>query len=253
MSEPDNIYDKIQELLGTIPGNLNILEQQIDADVQLEYYQYTQKIEENFDAAEVIKNKDLIFQSDQPIHEKKKLLVQLANVDSIEAYRTLEKFIRGSRDSLKEWATLALQESRLLIESKLLDKNQILISTGLGGKGMKLRYFTVILTLSGNDYSDFEKKIVANEMLFYIKKSKGELESLIFDKEICTILSIIPLQIAVQNLFNECIKECNHYGNFLKSEFIITNVKTFSNDQIRKMISGTRKKTKPESNNASRL
>ncbi len=41
---------------------------------------------------------------------------------------------------------LAFQENKMLLESSLLDENQILISTGLGGKGMKLRYFTVMQT-----------------------------------------------------------------------------------------------------------
>ena len=174
------------------------------------------------------------------VEDKKQLLVQLANIDSIEAYRTLEKYTQGSCDILKDWATLALQENRLLIESNLLDKSQVLISTGLGGKGLKLRYFTVLLTASGMGYSAFEQKIVTNEVQFSIKKSKGELEHIVFDKELCTILSIIPLQIPVKNLFNELISECNQYGNFMNPDFIITNVKILSNDHIRRLIEQTK-------------
>jgi hypothetical protein len=244
MAQPDNIYDKIQELLGDIPGNLTILEQQIDADVQMEYYNYAKNIDDGFDPDEVLKNRETIFRQDLTIDDKKHLLVQLANIDRIEAYQTLEKYMHGSPDQLKDWATLAWQECRLLLESKLLDKSQVLISTGLGGKGLKLRYFTILLTANGRPYSAFEQKIVSDEISFSIKKSKGELEYIRFDKELCTILSIIPLQVPVEGLFDELIRECNQYGDFLNPDFIITNVRVLSNAQIRKMIRQTRIKNK---------
>jgi len=244
MGQYDNIYDKIQELLGSIPGNLSILEQQIDADVQLEFYNCSEKLEYSFNPEEVLKNRDTIFNHDLALDDKKQLLVKLANINSIEAYRTIEKYKDGSQDHLKDWAALALQKCRLLIESNLLDKSQVLISTGLGGKGLKLRYLTVLLAANGKHYSPFEKKIVSDEIHFAIKKSKGELEELSFDKELCRILSIIPLQIPVKGLFDELISECNQYGDFLNSDYIITNVKMIPNSHIRKMIGYSRIKNK---------
>jgi hypothetical protein len=223
MGQSDNIYDKIQELLGNIPSNVSILEQQIDAEVQLEYYKYAQNITADFNPDEVLRNRDIIFQQDLTNDDKKLMLVQLANIDSIEAYRTLEKYVHCTHDQLKDWATLAMQECRLLLESKLLDESQVLISTGLGGKGLKLRYFTVLLSVNGKHYSAFEKKVVT---------------------ELCTILSIIPLQIPVQGLFDELINECNQYGNFINTDYIITNVKIFPNNQIRDMIDHARLKSK---------
>jgi hypothetical protein len=244
MGQYNNIYDKIQELLGNIPGNVSILEQQIDADVQLEYYNYAKKYTDSFNPEEVLKNRETIFGHDLTVDDKKHLLVQLANIDSIEAYRTLEKYLHGTHDQLKDWATLALKECRLLLECKLLDESQVLISTGLGGKGLKLRYFTVLLTTNGNYYSAFEKKIVKDEVRFTIKKSKGETERINFDKELCTILSIIPLQVPVQGLFDELIHECNYYGDFINTDYIITNVKIIPNKQIREMIGHARLKSK---------
>jgi hypothetical protein len=248
MQQYENIYDKIQELLGSIPGNVTILEQQIDADTQLEFYNYSKTMGDSFDADEVLKNRNTIFDLDLGIDDKKHLMVQLANIDSIEAYRTLEKFLNDSQDQLKEWALLAFQECRLLIESKLLDKSQVLISTGLGGKGLKLRYFTVLLTSNGQRYTPFEKKIITDEIRFAIKRAKGEIEQIRFDKELCTILTVIPLQIPVQGLFDELIQECNQYGEFLNRDYIITNVKIIPTSQIRKMIGYDRIKNKTRKN-----
>jgi hypothetical protein len=244
MAETNNIFDKIQELLGEIPENLTILEEQIDADIQLEYFNFAGTIDENVNSEEVLKNKDLIFKHDLAVEEKKQLLVQLANVDSIEAYRTLEKYLHEPDDILKDWTKLALQESRLLIESKLLDQCQVLISTGLGGKGLKLRYFIVLITKTGDCYTEFEQKIITSELRFSIKRANGELEHISFDKELCSIVVVIPLQIPVQIMFESVIKECNQYGEFLNPDYFITNVRILSNGEIRTMISQNRIKEK---------
>jgi hypothetical protein len=244
MEQYDNIYDKIQELLGNIPGNVSILEQQIDADVQMEYYNYARKIEDGFNREEVLRKRETIFNHDLTLDDKKHMLAQLGNIDSIEAYRTIEKYVKDSNNYMRDWATLALQECRLLLESKLLDKSQVLISTGLGGKGLKLRYFAVLLSLSGRSFTDFEKRIIHDEVSFAIKKSKGEPEQICFDEELCTVLCIIPLQVPVQQLFDTLINECNQYGGFVNPEYIITNVKILPNDQIRKIIRHTTMKNK---------
>jgi hypothetical protein len=242
MAPPDNIYDKIQELLGHIQGNLTILEQQIDADVQTEYYNYARTLDNEFDANEILRNRDTLYEVDLALAEKKHMLVQLASIDHIEAYRTLEQYISRSPEQLKEWATLAFQECRLLMESRLLDQSQVLISTGLGGKGLKLRYFTVFISAHGKAYSVFEQNILNKESRFFIHQAKGEVEYVKFDKELCTVLSIIPLQVPVQGLFDEVVAECNQYGSFLNPDFLITNVKVLSFAQIRRIVRQSREK-----------
>jgi hypothetical protein len=246
MKEQDNIYDKIRELMGGNPGSLTVMEQQIDADVQLEYYHCAKNMDSDFDSEKVLREKDVLFMQDLPVEIKKKLLIQLATIGKIEAFRTLEKFVHNRENGLTDWATLALQENRLLLESRLLDENQVLISSGLGGKGLKLRYFTVLMTRTGMDFSDFEKKLVISEVRFALKNCRGELETIYFDRELCRILSVIPLQVPIQGLFDSIIKECNQYGDFLNPDCMITNVKILSVNQIRKLMRPKRTKKNPD-------
>jgi len=241
----DTIYDKIQELLGCIPGSVSILEQQIDSDVQMEYYNYAQNLKEEFNPEDVLKNRNSVFEDDQTVENKKNMMVRLASIDNIEAYRTLEKCTSNMQDHLKDWATLALQESRLLLESRLLDQNRVLISTGLGGKGLKLRYFTVLVSCN-SFFTPFQQSVIVKEIRYAVVKVGGEPEDIQFDKELCTVLSIIPLQVAVQQFFDNIIAECNHYGDFIKRDYIITNVKVIPNAELRKM-THSRKKQNPES------
>lgn len=243
MEHYENIYDKIQELLGGISGNVSILEEQIDADVQLEYYNYTQNIKNPADPEEVLKNMHTLFRHDLTLDAKKNLIVQMAGIDSIEAYRALEKYYENNTQ-LKDWAMLAMQECRLLIESKLLDKNQILISTGLGGKGMKLRYFSVLISADETPYNSFHKKIITGELKYMMRRKHGELEKIRFSKELCCITSMIPLPVSVQGFFDDLIQECNNYGNFINKDYIITNVKVIQNREVRAIICRSHMKSK---------
>ncbi len=44
MNENENIYDKISEIFGGFSGSLNILEEQIDIDVQMNYFELSRKL-----------------------------------------------------------------------------------------------------------------------------------------------------------------------------------------------------------------
>jgi hypothetical protein len=71
---------------------------------------------------------------------------------------------------------------------------------------------------------------------YSLKSNLGELESIHFNGELCRILSVIPLQIPIQPLFEKVIEECNLYGNFIDHECLITNVKILSGKQIRSLM-----------------
>jgi hypothetical protein len=232
----ENIYDKIRDLFGDLNNNLQILEDQIDIDTQTEYFEYSKNHNLTINPDDVIKNKDDIFQNNISIEDKKCMLVKLASINSVEAFRTIERYVKHPNHSLRDWAKLAFQESKLLLESKLMDENQVLISTGLGGKGLKLRYFTVILSGNGEIINKVQKKIINSELDYLFKKHRAEVEKISFHKDICTILSVIPVDVSVRKIFDILIKECNQFGGFLNKYYLITNVKTLTISEIREFL-----------------
>ncbi len=44
---------------------------------------------------------------------------------------------------------------------------------------------------------------------------------------------LIPMHISLKEVFKEAIDECNKYGDFLNDDFIVTNVKTLSFEEIK--------------------
>jgi hypothetical protein len=239
--ENENIYDKIREILGETPANFNILEEKIDVDLQIEYFEFSKNIKKDLKKEEILIKKEDIF--NMALSEKLRMtrFTELASLDTVEAYRTIERYLKSPLTSLRQWAILALQESRMLLESRLLDENQVFISTGLGGKGSKLRYFVVLLLKPGKEFSELNKKIVKNELEIILNKYKCEIENLSFTGKYATLMAIIPLQVPVQQIFRESVKECNLYGNFLKPNFIITNVKELSKAEIDEFLRNKRK------------
>lgn len=236
MEEEENIYDKIQEIFGQFPDNLNILEESINIDLQMEYFEFSKKIKKDLVSENILKSKEQLFQKDLAVSARKKLLVQLASVEEVEAYRAIEKYLKEPDAELKEWAILAFQESRMLLQSKFLDENQVFISTGLGGKGASLRYFVVLISSDDSLFSELQQKIIRNEFEYTLKKHKGEIESLQFEENFATMLTILPIKASIRDIFKEAISESNQYGNFLKANFIVTNVKKLNIEEIKDFI-----------------
>ena len=127
-------------------------------------------------------------------------------------------------------------ESRLLLESTFLDENKVLITTGLGGKGNKLRYFIVFFTDDGSPITQLQQRIIQNEINYASCRHGAELEDLIFEEDFAYILTVVPIQIPVQQFFNKILRECNEFGAFLFNDFIISNIKILSVEEIRELL-----------------
>jgi hypothetical protein len=234
--DEENIYDRIQGIFGHFPENFSILEEQIDIDLQMEYFEFSRNYKQNPVAGKILTRKEQLFHKEYPIPRKKKLLVQLASLEEVEAYRAIEKYLKDPDPEIKEWAILAFQESRMLIQSKLLDENQVFISTGLGGRGSKLRYFVVLINNYDKAFEDLQRKLIKTEFEFFLKKHDAELEKVNFMKNYCTLLTMVPIRASIREVFKTAIAECNQYGDFIKDNFIVTNVKALSYEEINEFV-----------------
>lgn len=239
--EDEDLRKKIDEVLGSLPENFNILEEQIDIDVQVEFFEISAKIKDDFDAKLVLKNKDWLLLNDISIEDKKRMLSQLSIIGDVEAYRIIEEYMEAPDDELRDWAVLAFQQSRMLLESSFLEEKQVFISTGMGGKDGKLRYFVVLQTKSEEAFTETQQKVVRNEFDYIFKLNDSEIEELSFSDELSILLTLIPLKVSLKTLFETTIKECNKYGDFVKPNFIITNVKKLTIEEVRAFLKQKKK------------
>lgn len=231
--EEDIFYNNIQKALEDLPGNFNILEEKIDIALQMKYFEFSRKLRKRNDLDDFFERREELFSNDTDRKTKKEILAALAATDDVKAFRTIEKFAKEPDADLKEWSVLALQESKMLMQSSLLEEQQVFISTGLGGKGQMLRYCVVFINKEREELlNSTQQKLVKEELIYAVKKEEGEFEVMSFFEGFCTSLVLLPLTADLKMLFHGIIDECNQYGDFLQEDMIVTNVKDLSRGEI---------------------
>lgn len=228
----ENTFNSIADFMKVIPENYMIMEETIDLDVQKEYFQRTTDIDTNPEIQNLDELMDHLNNEQLPIEEVKDILIKLALTDKVEAYRAIEKYNKKRNNEIKDWAILALQQSRMLIQSSLLQEQQVFISTGLGGKQNKLRYFLIFPYNNADKLNKTQQETLESELKFFTNQNDGEFEDIRFDYHFASSMVLFPLQADIPTIINNIISESNQLGNFLSQDVLITNTKRFERDEI---------------------
>ena len=223
--------DDIQDFLNSMPEDYSVIDSQISIDTQMEYFELSQSLKEK-KQVDIDVEIDILNSENSLIDDKKLALIKLASVDDVDAFRAIEKQIETSDINYKNWVLMAYQESRVLLENTLLDQQKVIISTGLGGKNHKLRYFVVFYRENDEIFELHQQKIIHNELIYSLEKDNAELENVSFDENFCKMVVLLPLKFQLKDFFKQVIADCNEFGNFLKPYFILTNVKIMDNVEI---------------------
>ncbi len=235
--EDENIYNDIQKIFDDLPENFNILEEQIDLDVQMAYFEHSKLMKERREEKDYLAEGEKLFSRDTDRDVKKEILVGLAGVDDVKAYRMIEKFLKHAKKEMRSWAVLAFQENRMLLQTSLLDEKQYFISTGLGGKDKKLRYYVVFINRDRNGLlSATQQKLLKDELVFALKADEGEFETIDFSEGFSSAQVLLPVTCDIKQVFSNVVEECNQYGDFLEEDMIITNVKVLTRSEILEII-----------------
>ena len=233
----EQIFEQLQHFLNSFAGELNIMEDQIDVAVQMEYFNYTSKVKDNNNIDELLSRIAILTSDTESIQNKQELLCRLASVDDVQAYRAIETYMNEVKGTeMYNWTRLALEESKMLLHTKLLDQKQLFISTGLGGKGNKLRYFVVLIPENTEPLAEYQQNIVRKEFEYAFIKQEAEIEAINYNEQYITLMVLVPINILLTDLFSKAIDECNQFGNFLKRDCIITNVKPLNYEEITKIV-----------------
>ncbi len=227
----NDFFNKLKNFAEQFSGKFNILEDEVDLSIQLEYGKESKKIRESNEefTLDSLPTLDTNILTEDEIHT---ILIQLASLEDPKAYSILEEFTKQAPENIKPWAKLALQESRMNMEALFGEENQVFISTGMGGKDGKLRYFVALTPNEIEEYSDFQKKIIKSEFDFALKNNNSELESIEFSGQYAMLTVLIPFTSPFNLILKNAVTECNQYGDFLSEHFLITNVKKLTPQEL---------------------
>ena len=238
MKEDNNIFKKFQNSFSQLNGHFHILEQRVPVELQMEYFRYSGRMRKDPDKNELDYEliQDVLSDPEMDAEQKKHVLSMLATSNEIKAYRLLEEYVQDPEPVVAEWAYMALMESRIGLESELSDEKQIYISTGLGGKGEKLRYYVLMVANKGVPFKTYQHDIVEREFPYLLKNSNCEIERLAIGEKHIELLFLVPVRADIKSILDQVINECNQYGDFISSIFTVTNVKELSEGEIREII-----------------
>ena len=222
-----------------------LIDEPIDLSIQEEYFSFSETIDfDNVDYEEVLTESDKLFDKHTLIESKKRILILLAHLGTAESCKILEKYLKVSEGNLKDWALLSLKECRTFLESVLLQEEGGFISTGLGGKNNKLRYYFIVGSKGGLPFSETHRNTLKRGFETIGHKYRSEIEEINFEATYAMIGILIPMDVAVGEVIEEGINECNKMSEFLFPDYYVTNVKKPTHEEISKYLEEIRHEEK---------
>ncbi len=224
---------------------LDLMEDEIDLSVQKEYLELSETIEyDSIDYSSVLKESKKLFSEEIGTEAKKKLLILLAHFGTAESYHILQKYSRQASGKWKDWALLSLKECGAFLESDLLEVEGGFLSTGLGGKKDKFRYFFVVSSKGGLAFSEIHRSTLKRAFETIEKKYNAEMEEIYFGPDHAMIGMLIPMDVAVRDVIEKGIRECNKAKDFLNFHYYVTNVKKPTNEELLKYLAEIKREKK---------
>ena len=194
----DSEKERIQELLENLPDYRNVMEQEIDSNVQKEYFNISKALEfDTFMSKDVIAESQALFLKNESIQSKKKVLTLLAHSSTVRSYRIIERYLRNPDRELRDWALLALQECRTMLESVLLEENRGTISAGLGGSKNRLKFFLLISSTTEEPFTKNQIELINEEFDLVCQEHDCRIEANDSEKNYATMKILVPLDVAV--------------------------------------------------------
>ncbi len=241
MKKEEDVFRQFRDSFSKLEGHFHILEQRIPVELQMEYFKYSEEMrkkdwtppltDEESEALFHILQEETI--TDE---EKKHLLTSLAASKSVKAFRMLEDYAEHSDESIANWAYMALMESRISLESEFSDEKQVYISTGLGGKNEKLRFYILIISKDKKPFEEYQRQVIDREFAYLLPKENCEIERLTIEELYVEMVFLVPIRADIKGILDKVITECNQYGDFLSPRFTITNVKELSKAEVEDII-----------------
>lgn len=238
MNKERDPFKKFQESLEGLEGNLHILDTHVPVEEQMEFFRYSEILKDEYDENSIDEQIERLNFKTTSLLDLKHALSLLSVSGDIKAYRAIENYNRFPDPRVKNWAVLALLQGKITLESQFSDEKQIFISTGLGGRDEKLRFFAFFKANNLIPFSDYQKELIEKEMSYSIHKQDGEIELFEIKDIYFSLVFLVNIHLDIKNLLEEATVECNQYGNFINKSFIITNVRVFNRQNIQNELLG---------------
>ena len=124
----DKFYNNIQKALENLPENFNILEEQIDIEIQMQYFEFSRKVRDKERFKEFFNKKDELFSEEADEERKKEILSVLATRPNVTEGKFSKKDVEDKKVNLLFFGNfhkMSLPEFEWAIGELMKDKDYL--------------------------------------------------------------------------------------------------------------------------------
>ncbi len=225
-------FEDFQKVVRENGGDIQIMEREVGLDTQMAYMRMSKEVKKNLQPHIVMAGKFELWDGNSSRHSKRRRLAALASLGSPDAIRTLQNYQEAPDRDLEDWTYLALQECKLVFQASMLDHPPMFISTGLGGIGQQLRFFGAFFSADGLPIDPSRQKVISGEVEYMFSQFNGKLEFIAFSGQFVTFWGLVPLDVSLNEHVQAAINEANFLGAGLRKDFVLTNVKKLTFNEL---------------------
>ncbi|MGQ1891960.1 hypothetical protein ACT29H_16085 [Thermophagus sp. OGC60D27] len=218
-------FEDFQKVVRENGGEIQVMEREVSLDTQMAYMRMSKEVKKELRPELVSSGKYELWDENASKQSKRKRLAALASIGTPDAIRTLQSYYENPDKGLEDWTYLALQECKLIFQASMLDHPPMFISTGLGGRGQKLRFFGAFFSKDGRDFDQTRQHVISGEVEYMFEKFNGKLEFIAFSGQFVTFWGLVPIDVSLNEKVKMAIEEANLLGGGLRRDFVLTNVK----------------------------
>ncbi|GHV56314.1 hypothetical protein FACS1894182_02620 [Bacteroidia bacterium] len=235
MEDDRDVFNEFQQALQSVKGNLHVLEASVPIEKQMEYFRYSEKVRKHGKNETVEEQIETLNSGQTSFEDTKYAMTFLAISGDVKAYRALETYSKNPKNELlSDWIAMSLLQARITLDTELSDEKQVFISTGLGGEGSRLRFYAFFKSEGLRPFSDYQRNLIEKEMPFHIRRYHGEVEKIQIEDTYFSVVFLTDLQVDLRTMLLNAVAECNEYGDFIQTSFVVTNVKKFGPEDIQR-------------------
>ncbi len=239
MKEFEKMLNQLRDSSGELKANMHLLNEIVPVEEQMKYFEYSKYVQSNKENTGLDRNYLIakLFTPEVGVEDRRYYLSALAGIVDVAAYRAIETYHSSPLEpELANWSAMALTESKILLDADLSGEKQFFVSTGLGGKQGKLRYFSVIASADRSDFNDFQKETLLRELQFAFKTHNIVVETIEPKTNYIKMFLLCGLNQDGHICIENTIKECNEMGHFVDDQFLLTNVKEIEDSEIEELL-----------------
>lgn len=229
----NELFGHFQQAMQQLGKSVHILDTMVPVERQMEYFKYSEYVRAN-SAKETVDRQIAALQFGTSSFEQLRYaLTYLAVSNDVRAYRAIEEFAKKIVDPrLEDWISLSLMQAKLAMNAEFTDERQVFVSTGLGGRGCKFRFYSFFRSNGLKPFSDYQRKLIEKEFAYAIEHAEGEIEEIRIEANYFYILFLCEMTIDVRYVLQCAQDTCNEFGDFIDLNFTLTNVKMFDASEI---------------------